>query len=132
MSEMAQTADQLLVIGRGRILAAGPVQQVIDSVSGAAVRVRSPQATELAALVTADGAVVSSSEPGVLELGGIDAARVGEIACAHGLVLHELSPRSASLEEAYMSLTQNAVEYRSSDTATAGTPAALATKGMDR
>ena len=54
MSEMAQTADQLLVIGRGRILAAGPVQQVIDSVSGAAVRVRSPQATVLAALVAAD------------------------------------------------------------------------------
>jgi ABC-2 type transport system ATP-binding protein len=113
MSEMAQTADQLLVIGRGRILAAGPVQEVIDSVSGSAVRVRSPRATELGALVEADGAVVTSPEPGVLELRGIDTDTVGELACAHGIVLHELSPRSASLEEAYMALTQDSVEYRS-------------------
>jgi ABC-2 type transport system ATP-binding protein len=126
MSEMAQTADQLLVIGRGRILAAGPVQQVIDSVSGAAVRVRSPRVTELAELVAADGAVATSPEPGVLELRGIDTDTVGEIACAHGIALHELSPRSASLEEAYMALTQDAVEYRS--TATAHTDM----KGMDR
>jgi ABC-2 type transport system ATP-binding protein len=116
MSEMAQTADQLLVIGRGRILAAGPVQQVIDSVSGAAVRVRSPRATELAELVSANGAVAASPEPGVLELRGIDTDTVGEIACAHGIALHELSPRSASLEEAYMALTQDAVEYRSTAT----------------
>ncbi len=121
MSEMAQTADQLLVIGRGRIIAAGPVQQVIDSVSAAAVRVRSPRATELAALLEADGAAVTSSAPGALELRGIDAERVGELACAHGIALHELSPRSASLEEAYMSLTQGAVEYRSDVTATAPT-----------
>lgn len=113
MSEMAQTADQLLVIGRGRILAAGPVQQVIDSVSGAAVRVRSPRATELAELVSTDGAVAPSPEPGVLELRGIGTDAVGEIACAHGIALHELTPRSASLEEAYMALTQDAVEYRS-------------------
>jgi ABC-2 type transport system ATP-binding protein len=122
MSEMAQTADQLLVIGRGRIIAAGPVQQVIDSVSGAAVRVRTPRATELAALVSADGAAVSSSEPGTLELRGTDAETVGEIAHAHGIVLHELSPRSASLEEAYMTLTQDAVEYRSDAPATATAP----------
>jgi ABC-2 type transport system ATP-binding protein len=122
MSEMAQTADQLLVIGRGRIIAAGPVQQVIDSVSGAAVRVRTPRATELAALVSADGAAVSSPEPGTLELRGIDAETVGEIAHAHGIVLHELSPRSASLEEAYMTLTQDAVEYRSDAPATATAP----------
>jgi ABC-2 type transport system ATP-binding protein len=128
MSEMAQTADQLLVIGRGRIIAAGPVQEVIDSVSGAAVRVRSPRATELAALVSADGAAVTSPVPGTLELRDIDAERVGEIACAHGIALHELSPRSASLEEAYMALTQDAVEYRSDVTATAPT----APKGNSR
>jgi ABC-2 type transport system ATP-binding protein len=129
MSEMAQTADQLLVIGRGRIIAAGPVQEVIDSVTGAAVRVRSPRASELAALVRADGVVVTSPEPGVLELRGIDAASVGEVAGAHGIVLHELSPRSASLEEAYMALTQDAVEYRS-DTTAASAPAAP--EGNDR
>jgi ABC-2 type transport system ATP-binding protein len=121
MSEMAQTADQLLVIGRGRIIAAGPVQEVIDSVSGAAVQVRSPRAAELAALASADGAAVTSPAPGTLQLRDIDAERVGDIACAHGIALHELSPRSASLEEAYMALTQDAVEYRSDVTATAPT-----------
>ena len=113
MSEMAVTADHLLVIGRGRIIAAGPVQQVIDSVTGAAVRVRSPRATELVDLVRTDGVTVTSEEAGTLELRGITAESIGEVAAAHGIVLHELSPRSASLEEAYMSLTQDAVEYRS-------------------
>ena len=120
MSEMAQTADHLLVIGRGRIIAAGPVQQVIDSVTGAAVRVRSPRATELADLVRTDGVTVTSEEAGTLELRGITAESIGEVAAAHGIVLHELSPRSASLEEAYMSLTQDAVEYRSDAITTAG------------
>ena len=119
MSEMAQTADQLLVIGRGRIITAGPVQEVIDSVSGTGVRVRSPRATELAALVEADGATVTAPEAGTLELRGTTAKRVGDLALAHGIVLHELSPRSASLEEAYMSLTQDAVEYRSETTSPA-------------
>jgi ABC-2 type transport system ATP-binding protein len=128
MSEMAQTADQLLVIGRGRIIAAGPVQEVIDSVSGAAVRVRTPRASQLAALVRAEGAVVTSTEPGTLELRGTDAESVGEVAFAHGIVLHELSPRSASLEEAYMALTQDAVEYRSDVTTTA----AAAQEGKNR
>jgi ABC-2 type transport system ATP-binding protein len=113
MSEMAQTADQLLVIGRGRIITAGRVQDVIDSVSGTGVRVRTPHATELAHLAQADGATVASPAPGTLELRGITTDRVGELAHAHGLLLHELTTRSASLEEAYMSLTQDAVEYRS-------------------
>jgi ABC-2 type transport system ATP-binding protein len=119
MSEMAQTADQLLVIGRGRIIAAGPVQDVIDSVTGTTVRVRTPRAAELAELVRADGVAVTSPEPGTLDLRGIAAEDVGELALAHGLVLHELSPRGATLEEAYMSLTQDAVEYRSDAPATA-------------
>jgi len=119
MSEMAQTADQLLVIGRGRIIAAGPVQEVIDSVSAAAVRVRTPRAAELAELIRSDDVVVTSPAPGTLEVRGIDAARIGDVACASGIALHELSPRSASLEEAYMSLTQDAVEYRSDTPATA-------------
>ena len=113
MSEMSQTADQLLVIGRGRIITAGPMQQVIDSVSGVGVRVRSPRATELAAALTRDGVTVTSPELGTLEVSGATAEHVGEVAFTHGLLLHELSPRSASLEEAYMSLTQDAVEYRS-------------------
>ena len=118
MSEMSHTADQLLVIGRGRIIAAGPVQQVIDSVAGGAVRVRSPHAGELAAALAADGATDTSPEAGMLEVSGTTAGRVGQVAFDHGLLLHELSPRRASLEEAYMSLTQDAVEYRAHTTPT--------------
>jgi ABC-2 type transport system ATP-binding protein len=113
MSEMAQTADQLLVIGRGRIIIAGPVKDVISSVTGSSVRVRSPRATELAALLAGDGVTLVSPEAGMLELHGITASQVGDTAAEHGIALHELSPQSASLEEAYMSLTQDAVEYHS-------------------
>jgi len=113
MSEMAQTADQLLVVGRGKIITAGPVQDVIDSVTGTAVRVRSPQATDLAERLRAAGASVTSTEAGVLELHGVSAEQVGETAALNGIVLHELTPQRASLEEAYMNLTQDAVEYRS-------------------
>jgi ABC-2 type transport system ATP-binding protein len=121
MSEMSQTADHLLVIGRGRIIAAGPVQQVIDSVAGGAVRVRSPRAGELAAALAADGATVTSPEAGMLEVSGTTAEHVGEVAFRNGLLLHELSPRRASLEEAYMSLTQDAVEYRAHTPTTTST-----------
>ncbi|MPV38099.1 ABC transporter ATP-binding protein [Georgenia subflava] len=116
MSEMAQTADQLLVIGRGKIITAGPVQDVIDSVTGTLVRARSPRASELAELVRAAGGTVTSTEAGLLELHGVTAEQVGDTAAAHGIPLHELTPQRASLEEAYMSLTQDAVEYRSETT----------------
>jgi ABC-2 type transport system ATP-binding protein len=88
--------------------------------------VRTPRATELAALLRGDGVAVTTPEPGTLELRGIDAERVGEVAFANGIVLHELSPRSASLEEAYMALTQDEVEYRSD------VPPAAAQKGKNR
>ncbi|MPV37661.1 ABC transporter ATP-binding protein [Georgenia subflava] len=130
MSEMAQTADQLLVIGRGRIIAAGPVQEVIDSVSGAGVRVRSPRAAELQALLQAEGIAVTSPEAGTLDLVGTSVERVGDLAFAHAIPLHELSPRSGSLEEAYMSLTQDAVEYRSEPTA--ARPRTTSERGQER
>jgi ABC-2 type transport system ATP-binding protein len=113
MSEMAQTADQLLVIGRGRIIAAGPVQDVIDSVIGATVRVRSPRLGELVPLVHHDGVTVTEADDGAVDLHGITPAQIGDIAAAHGIPVHELSPQKASLEDAYMNLTQDAVEYRS-------------------
>lgn len=126
MSEMALTADQLLVIGRGKIIAAGPVMEVIESVTGSTVRVRSPRLSELADLLRADGVVLTATEAGRLEVQGLSAEQVGETAGAHGIVLHELSPRSASLEDAYMRLTQDAVEYHSDTTPhtsqRAGTP----------
>jgi ABC-2 type transport system ATP-binding protein len=116
MSEMAQTADQLVVIGRGEIIATGAVQDVIDSATGSVVKVRTPQAAEFAPLIQAAGAVVDPTESGVLELRGVSAELVGETAARHRIVLHELTPQRASLEEAYMSLTQDAVEYRSETT----------------
>ncbi len=111
MSEMAQTADQLLVIGRGRIIAAGPVQDVIDASTGAHVAVRSPQATELAARLEVDGARVEIRDD-ALDVRGASAEQVGELAARHGIVLHELRLERASLEEAYLTLTSSAVEYR--------------------
>jgi len=116
MSEMAQTADQLVVIGRGEIIASGAVQDVIDSATGSVVKVRTPQAAEFAPLIQAAGAVVDPTDSGVLELRGVSAELVGETAARHRIVLHELTPQRASLEEAYMSLTQDAVEYRSETT----------------
>lgn len=113
MSEMAQTADHLLVIGRGEIIAAGPTQDVIDAVEGTAVRVRSPQATELATVLTARGATVSSSRAGELEVRGLEPHQVGESAAGAGIVLHELAPVRGSLEDAYLRLTRDAVQYRS-------------------
>ena len=112
------------MIGRGRIIAAGQVQQVIDSVAGDTVRVRSPHAGELATALTADGATITSPEAGTLEISGTTAEDVGEVAFRHGLLLHELSTQRASLEEAYMSLTRDAVEYRAHTTPTSSTDGA--------
>ncbi|WP_152192398.1 ABC transporter ATP-binding protein [Georgenia satyanarayanai] len=113
MSEMAQTADQLLVIGRGRIIAAGPVQEIIDATRGVTVRVRSPRAGELGDLLTRAGASLRPVEPGLVEVNGRTAEEIGDLAAASGIPLHELTPVRASLEDAYMTLTQDEVEYRS-------------------
>jgi len=98
MSEMSQTADHLLVIGRGHIIAAGPVQQVIDSVAGGAVRVRSPRAGELAAALAADGATVTSPEAGMLDVSGTTAALLDSLTqCSHtGWDATAATPASAS------------------------------------
>ncbi|MCK6212271.1 ABC transporter ATP-binding protein [Georgenia sp. EYE_87] len=118
MSEMAQTADQLLVIGRGRIITAGLVQDVIDSATGAVVKVRSPQSAELVPLLRATGATVDAAGDGdgTLAVHGTTAELIGETAARNRIVLHELTVQRASLEEAYMTLTQDAVEYRSETT----------------
>lgn len=123
MSEMAVTADHLLVIGRGRIVADGPVQDVVGRATRTTVRVRSPHATELAALLAGPDVTIDSLEPGLLDIHGPNAAAVGEIAAAARLVLHELTPVTGSLEDAYMSLTSDLVEYRSGGTTPAGTTA---------
>ncbi len=113
MSEMALTADQLLVIGRGRIIAAGPIGDVIGAVTRDAVRVVTPRPGELAELVVARGATVTRGPAGELHVSDLTSAQIGDLAAAHGLPLHELTPLSASLEDAYLSLTRDEVEYRS-------------------
>ena len=115
MSEMAITADSLIVIGRGKIIAQGPVQEIIDASSAASVRVRSPQAGDLATRLQGDGVTVTSVEGSLLDISGLTAPQVGEAAAAAGIVLHELTPQRASLEDAFMSLTADDVEYHSTD-----------------
>ncbi|TFH52777.1 ABC transporter ATP-binding protein [Actinomyces viscosus] len=112
MSEMAQTADQLLVIGRGRILSAGPVDDVIASATTDRVRVASPQAGRLAELMAARDLAARPVAPSVLETTAATAAAIGELAAQGGVVLHELTTIHASLEEAYLTLTNDSVEYR--------------------
>ncbi|MEO6944026.1 MAG: ATP-binding cassette domain-containing protein [Lacisediminihabitans sp.] len=112
MSEMAQTADHIIVLGRGRIIADAPVGEILALAKGTAVRVRTPDAERFGELLSANGeAQVSNSEPGLLEVTGLSAARIGELAAAESVVLHELSPLSGSLEDAYLTLTQDEVEY---------------------
>jgi len=112
MSEMAVTADHLIVIGRGKLIADTSVDEFVRRASGATVRVRSPQATRLGDLVRAPGVTVASAGADVLEIGGTTTERVGDIAAANGIVLHELTLLQASLEEAFMELTRDDVEFR--------------------
>jgi ABC-2 type transport system ATP-binding protein len=112
MTEMAQTADQLIIIGRGRLLADTPTSAFVQASARADVVVRSPHATELAQLVAAAGGTVTRQADGALAVTGVDAATIGDLAAANGLPVHALIPRQASLEDAYLDITADAVEYR--------------------
>jgi ABC-2 type transport system ATP-binding protein len=112
MSEMSLTADHLIVIGRGKLIRDLPTAEVIAEASGKTVAVRTPDEERLRDLLLAEGATVSSTTPGRLEVSGLSSDEIGYRAAAEGLTLLELSPVSASLEEAFMSLTHDAVEYR--------------------
>jgi ABC-2 type transport system ATP-binding protein len=114
MSEMALTAEHLIVIGRGKLIADTGVEEFVRRASKQLVRVRSPQATRLGELLTTAGASIVGGEPGVLDIDGLSAAQIGEIAAAHGIVLHELAKQQASLEEAFMALTSEDVEFKAS------------------
>lgn len=113
MSEMAQTADHLIVLGRGRIIADAPVSEILAIATGTAVRVRTPQAAELANRLSGSEATITSIEGDLLNVAGLASAQIGEAAAQAGIVLHELTPLSASLEDAYLELTQDDVEYHS-------------------
>jgi ABC-2 type transport system ATP-binding protein len=112
MSEMALTAEHLIVIGRGRLVADTSVEEFVRGASKKLVLVRTPQASRLRELVVGPDVQVESSERGLLEITGLTARQIGEAAAAEGLVLHELTPIEASLEEAFMDLTRDTVEFR--------------------
>ena len=112
MSEMSLTADHLIVIGRGRIIADTSTSEFVQAASGNVVRVRSPQAAELRGLLVAPDVTVEGLDPGSLEVRGLTAAQIGNVAAANGIALHELTPQQASLEEAFMDLTRDDVEFK--------------------
>ena len=113
MSEMAQTADHVIVLGRGSVIADAPIAELIAGGSGQrTVRVTSPESIRLGELLRAQGARSTQQSDGdELLLQGITAAQVGELAAAHGIVLHGLSTDTASLEDAYLELTRGELEY---------------------
>jgi ABC-2 type transport system ATP-binding protein len=111
MSEMSLTADHLIVIGRGRLIADCSTAEFIARSSQRSVLVRTPQPEKLTEVVTADGGLVQAGGNGVLTVTKLDAPRIGELAAGAQIVLHELTPQLASLEEAFMELTSDSVEY---------------------
>jgi ABC-2 type transport system ATP-binding protein len=112
MSEMAVTADHLIIIGRGRLIRDVGLAEFVDEWSRNIVRVRSPQAAQLRDVILGPDVRVSSDEPGMLEVDGLTSEQIGDAAARHGFVLHELIPEKVSLEEAFMDLTREATEFR--------------------
>jgi ABC-2 type transport system ATP-binding protein len=115
MREMEHTADHLVVIGRGRLIADESVAEFAARGTRQSVTVRTPEAGALAAALTAEGATVRPDGEQALTVTGISAARVGEVALRHHVLLHELTPVAGSLEEAFMELTADSVEYLAGD-----------------
>jgi len=123
MSEMALTADHLIVIGRGRLLADLPTAEFIAANARGDVLVRSPRAGDLARLLTSRGATVRPEGDGGLAVNGLDAPAIADLAAGHDIGIHELTPRHASLEEAYLDITKDSVEYHAWSQAGEGTAA---------
>jgi ABC-2 type transport system ATP-binding protein len=112
MSEMSQTADHVIVLGRGKVLADAPLSDLVRQWTTARVHVRSPRAAELADAVAGRDVEVVSSDQFTLDVTGLPASRIGDIASERGIAVHELTPTSGSLEDAYLALTGDSVEYR--------------------
>ena len=121
MSEMALTADHLVVIGRGRLIADAPLDDVLRHNSRSELLVRTDEPARLAALLTAAGGQVVSGSgdalPGGLVVSSMDGAAIGRVAAAHGIALSELTPRRDSLEQVFMDLTAASVEYAAAGSA---------------
>ncbi|MEU6980098.1 ABC transporter ATP-binding protein [Streptomyces sp. NPDC046371] len=110
MSEMALTADHLIVIGKGRLLADTTVAELVRQAGGTTVKVVTPEADRLRGLLPG-AARVTADAPDTLHVAGLDAPEIGRAAATHGVALYELTPQTASLEQAFMDLTQDSVEY---------------------
>ncbi len=123
MSEMEDTAEHVVVIGRGKLIADMGIQAFIQTSANNHVRVVSPAAEKLAGLLSSNGATILRDGNDAITVTSMEAAQIGEIAAANSIVLHELSPQRASLEEAFIELTHESVEYHAGGSAAA--PAAL-------
>jgi ABC-2 type transport system ATP-binding protein len=115
MSEMAMTAEHLIVIGRGKLIADTGVDEFVQGASKQSVRVRSPQLEKLVELLAGPEVRIETVQPSVVDVHGLDSQRVGTIAAEHGIVLYELSPQRASLEEAFMELTRDSLEFHTDE-----------------
>jgi ABC-2 type transport system ATP-binding protein len=116
MSEIAQTADHLVVIGRGRLLADGPAHEIVAAHASTSVVIRAERIAELVDHLTTKGAHIQPADNAGVAVTGLDATTIGAIAAAAGIALDELTVREGSLERAFLDLTQNVTDYR------AGTP----------
>lgn len=110
MSEMQATADHLIVIGKGRLVADAPIANVVNGI-GPTVRLRSSHLPKFGPILEANGASISNESDASMLVSGIDAEAIGNLALAHQVPIHELAPQTQSLEDAYMALTQESVEY---------------------
>jgi ABC-2 type transport system ATP-binding protein len=117
MNEMAVTADHLIVIGQGKLLRDEGVSEFVDSSSEHWVLVRSPQLDRFSVALTAAGGQVRPGVEDSIEVAGLDSRAIGDLAAAHSVTLHELATQHASLEDAFMELTHDSVQYRASEAA---------------
>jgi ABC-2 type transport system ATP-binding protein len=113
MSEMALTADNLIVIGRGRLIAETSVDEFVARASKKVVLVRSPEIESLRGLLSVLGATFEERDRGAVEVHGLAAEEIGDLAAQHRIVIHELTPQQASLEEAFMEITRGEIEFAS-------------------
>jgi ABC-2 type transport system ATP-binding protein len=111
---MSLTADRLVVIGRGRLIAETSVAEFVKRSGRGAVKLVTPDLAEFTSTLTAAGARVDDGDDGSLTVEGLTAPQIGDLAHRDGLRVHELAPIAASLEDAFMELTQDQVEYRPS------------------
>jgi ABC-2 type transport system ATP-binding protein len=115
MSELEGTADDIIVIGRGRLIADASVDELLSTMSDDRVLVRTPQAAEVMTVLAGAGATVTSTGDDLLTVAGLSAERIADLSAERGFRLYELSPQRVTLEDAFIELTRNAVEYAAGD-----------------